>query len=124
MGVGAAPSGTKQGPQGPDQSQGCPSMGAALMLSPGVIGTKAAQPFPEENQEVAPARPSLWKSPLLLQAREKAAPALPQTALPHAPNQPAEMGPGGREGAGMQRLEGWELEAQGPWGGGGRICHH
>lgn len=73
---------------------------------------------------MAPAQPSLRKGPLLLQAREKATPALPQAALPHAPDQPVERGPRGRRSAGRQRLEGWEMEAQGPWGGGGRIHHH
>lgn len=49
VGVGTAPSRTKRGPQGPDQSWGSPSRGAALMLSTGVTGTEATQPFLEES---------------------------------------------------------------------------
>ena len=52
---------------------------------------------------MTPAQPSLRKGPLLLQAGEKATSALPQAALPHAPDQPVERGPGGREG-------GWDAE--------------
>lgn len=94
------------------------------MLSPGVIGTKAVQPFPEENQEAAPARPSLWKAPFLLQAREKAAAALPPDTSAACPQPACRDGSRGEGGAGMQRLAGWEMEAQGLWSGGGRICPH
>ena len=53
---------------------------------------------------MTPAQPSLRKGPLLLQAGKKATPALPQAALPHAPD------PAYREGS---RGEGgvWDAEA-------------
>lgn len=78
---------------------------------------------------MAPAQPSLRKGPLLLQAGEKATPALPQAALPHASDQPVERGPRGRGSAGMQRLRGgqWRLRDLGVEGAGSitiRVRHY
>lgn len=70
---------------------------------------------------MTPAQPSLRKGPLLLQAGKKATPALPQAALPHAPD-PAyrEGSPGGGRGLGCRGLRGgkWRLRDLGVEGAG------